>query len=252
MQPIADTFERLGVRYYVGGSVASSARGVPRASIDVDLAAELRPEHVDPFVAASHGRYYSWSGSVPEARLPIGNGATSSASSAWPARRWTGPTSRAGRPSSGSPTCSTGPSPPLRAQRNASRRAGPARAALLPVDGRHRSGGRRARRGDAIRTSAHPVALNEKWRRSTLGWCTTAEAWAAHPELDRDVWSDGGGRHRSGFKSCGLPQSAEGLGRPFWEVGGGGPAGWGVSAGKITCATPGCVGAIRRVQGVGI
>jgi hypothetical protein len=58
MQPIADTFERLGVRYYVGGSVASSARGVPRASLDVDMAAELHPEHVAPFVAALQGPYY--------------------------------------------------------------------------------------------------------------------------------------------------------------------------------------------------
>ena len=67
MQPIADTFERLGVRYYVGGSVASSARGVPRASIDVDLAAELRPEHVGPFVAALHGQYYVAEDRVREA-----------------------------------------------------------------------------------------------------------------------------------------------------------------------------------------
>jgi hypothetical protein len=67
LQPIADTFERLGVRYYVGGSVASSARGVPRASIDVDMAAELRPEHVDPFVAALQDQYYVTEERVREA-----------------------------------------------------------------------------------------------------------------------------------------------------------------------------------------
>lgn len=58
MAPVAEAFERLGVRYYVGGSLASSARGFPRASIDVDMAAELSPEHVLPLVAALRGRYY--------------------------------------------------------------------------------------------------------------------------------------------------------------------------------------------------
>jgi hypothetical protein len=55
---VAEAFERLGVRYYVGGSLASSTRGVPRASIDVDMAAELRPEHVGPLVAALADQYY--------------------------------------------------------------------------------------------------------------------------------------------------------------------------------------------------
>ena len=50
-QRVAEAFERLGVRYYVGGSLASATRGVPRASIDVDMAAELRPEHVASLVA---------------------------------------------------------------------------------------------------------------------------------------------------------------------------------------------------------
>jgi hypothetical protein len=57
-QLVADAFERLGIRYYVGGSLASSTRGVPRASIDVDMAAELRPEHVGPLVAALEDQYY--------------------------------------------------------------------------------------------------------------------------------------------------------------------------------------------------
>ena len=55
---VADTFDRLGVRYYVGGSIASSVRGAPRASIDVDVAAELEPAHVMPFVEALAGEYY--------------------------------------------------------------------------------------------------------------------------------------------------------------------------------------------------
>jgi hypothetical protein len=45
---VAAAFTVLGVRWYVGGSVASSARGIARASLDVDVVADLRPEHVAP------------------------------------------------------------------------------------------------------------------------------------------------------------------------------------------------------------
>jgi hypothetical protein len=58
LSPIAQAFKWLGVRYYVGGSVASSVRGLPRTSIDVDLAAELRPEHVAPLVGALTRDFY--------------------------------------------------------------------------------------------------------------------------------------------------------------------------------------------------
>jgi hypothetical protein len=57
-QRVAEAFERLGVRYYVGGSLASATRGVPRASIDVDMVAELRPEQVAGLVAALQDQYY--------------------------------------------------------------------------------------------------------------------------------------------------------------------------------------------------
>ncbi len=50
--------ERLGVDYRVGGSVASSALGVPRSTLDVDLACNLRPEHVVAFVRALAAAYY--------------------------------------------------------------------------------------------------------------------------------------------------------------------------------------------------
>jgi hypothetical protein len=58
LAPIARAFTFLGVRYYVGGSLASSVRGVPRSSLDVDVAAELLPRHVAPLVAALAREYY--------------------------------------------------------------------------------------------------------------------------------------------------------------------------------------------------
>jgi hypothetical protein len=55
---LAAVFERLGVPYLVGGSVASSILGEPRATEDVDLVADLQPHHVDALVAALEGEFY--------------------------------------------------------------------------------------------------------------------------------------------------------------------------------------------------
>lgn len=50
--------ERLGVRYAIGGSFASSLHGVFRASVDADLVADLRLEHVEPFARALGNVFY--------------------------------------------------------------------------------------------------------------------------------------------------------------------------------------------------
>jgi hypothetical protein len=58
LAPVSKALEALGIGHYVGGSVASSAHGVPRASLDVDLLAELRPEHVPAFCHRLGDAYY--------------------------------------------------------------------------------------------------------------------------------------------------------------------------------------------------
>jgi len=58
LAPVVRTLDALAVAYYVGGSLASSAHGVARASLDVDLIAALEPVHVRPLVAALQGSYY--------------------------------------------------------------------------------------------------------------------------------------------------------------------------------------------------
>jgi hypothetical protein len=65
--PLLDLLQEIGVRHYVGGSIASSAHGVARASIDADVVAELRPEHADRLCSSLEGAYY-----VPEARVRNG------------------------------------------------------------------------------------------------------------------------------------------------------------------------------------
>lgn len=59
LQPVVEAFEHLGISYHVGGSVASSAHGAPRATNDVDLVVGLRPEHVQPLCAALQPAYYA-------------------------------------------------------------------------------------------------------------------------------------------------------------------------------------------------
>jgi hypothetical protein len=59
LQPVVEALERLGVAYHVGGSVASSAHGSPRATNDVDLVVDLRREHVAPLCALLAGAYYA-------------------------------------------------------------------------------------------------------------------------------------------------------------------------------------------------
>ena len=48
----------LGVPYFIGGSLASSVHGEPRATNDIDIVAALRSEQVAPLVAAVRPHYY--------------------------------------------------------------------------------------------------------------------------------------------------------------------------------------------------
>src|SRR6185369_1675457 len=67
LTPVIEALEALDVRYYVGGSVASSNHGVPRASVDADVVADLHAEHVDRFVAALGAAYYVPEGLIRDA-----------------------------------------------------------------------------------------------------------------------------------------------------------------------------------------
>lgn len=57
-QPVVDAFETLDIAYYIGGSVASSAYGMARATMDVDMVAEIKPQHVPAFVDQLAPAYY--------------------------------------------------------------------------------------------------------------------------------------------------------------------------------------------------
>ena len=55
---LLSVLDRMEIPYYVGGSVASSAHGIPRTTLDVDVVADLRPQQIDEFAALLQPDFY--------------------------------------------------------------------------------------------------------------------------------------------------------------------------------------------------
>jgi len=55
---VTEVFEKLGVSYFIGGSLASTLYGMVRTTQDSDIIAEMRAEHLQPFVAALQDEFY--------------------------------------------------------------------------------------------------------------------------------------------------------------------------------------------------
>ena len=56
---VTDALEALRVRYAIGGSFASAVHGVMRATMDVDLVADLQAEQIDPLVERLGEAFYA-------------------------------------------------------------------------------------------------------------------------------------------------------------------------------------------------
>ena len=55
---VTDLFEKLGVPYLIGGSLASALYGMVRTTQDADVVAEMRQEHLSSFVSALQDEFY--------------------------------------------------------------------------------------------------------------------------------------------------------------------------------------------------
>jgi hypothetical protein len=64
---VVAVFDRLGIEYLVGGSLASSLQGIPRATQDVDLVARIAPAQVDDLVEALRDTFYLDGDTIREA-----------------------------------------------------------------------------------------------------------------------------------------------------------------------------------------
>ena len=58
LTPVIDLFDQLGIRYYLGGSLASSIHGVPRATLDADVVAFMADFHIPILVQALQDTFY--------------------------------------------------------------------------------------------------------------------------------------------------------------------------------------------------
>jgi hypothetical protein len=56
---VAAALERCGVRYSIGGSLASAFTGEPRSTLDVDILVELPPSRIDEFVSALGDQFFA-------------------------------------------------------------------------------------------------------------------------------------------------------------------------------------------------
>ncbi len=55
---VAKAFDSLGIEYYIGGSIASSAYGVARSTLDVDMVAKINIDHAKAFEELLEKEFY--------------------------------------------------------------------------------------------------------------------------------------------------------------------------------------------------
>jgi hypothetical protein len=55
---VADALDRLGVRWTIGGSIASSLAGEPRSTLDIDMVAAIEEQQADALAADLSGDFY--------------------------------------------------------------------------------------------------------------------------------------------------------------------------------------------------
>ena len=67
LSPVVSTLQKLGIRHYVGGSVASSFHGATRSTMDVDLVCELTEDDISQLIEMIGADFYVSETAVREA-----------------------------------------------------------------------------------------------------------------------------------------------------------------------------------------
>ena len=57
-QRLVREFEDLNIQYYIGGSLASSLHGIPRATQDVDIIADIALQHIPKLIKVLEAEFY--------------------------------------------------------------------------------------------------------------------------------------------------------------------------------------------------
>ena len=58
LEPVIKLLDESGINYFIGGSIASSAYGIARATLDVDMIVQLKPLHANLLVEKLGGEFY--------------------------------------------------------------------------------------------------------------------------------------------------------------------------------------------------
>jgi hypothetical protein len=67
LEPVTQVLQAMKIKFYIGGSVASSFHGASRSTMDVDLVADFRSIDVDHFVSQLQNEYYVSKASINDA-----------------------------------------------------------------------------------------------------------------------------------------------------------------------------------------
>lgn len=67
LTPVVAAFGALGIRHFIGGSVASSFHGATRSTMDVDVVCELTEDKISAFIAAFGRDFYISKSAVHDA-----------------------------------------------------------------------------------------------------------------------------------------------------------------------------------------
>jgi hypothetical protein len=58
LQPVVDALKKFSIPYYIGGSIASSVYGTARATMDIDIVADIKLQHIDLLKQELEKLYY--------------------------------------------------------------------------------------------------------------------------------------------------------------------------------------------------
>ena len=58
LKPVVEIFDELSIPYYIGGSIASSIYGIARATMDIDMIADIKINHIPYIKKNLETQYY--------------------------------------------------------------------------------------------------------------------------------------------------------------------------------------------------
>ncbi len=58
LAPVVSAFHKIGIPYYIGGSISSSIHGIPRTTMDIDIIADIKQDHVEALYLSLEPDYY--------------------------------------------------------------------------------------------------------------------------------------------------------------------------------------------------